>query len=399
MNFIKDKHHKDYCDDPYRVLAEPIITSTLKIKFGYKQIMSSFHPSYLDGIPVPIKPGYSHIQVEVPVNYSNYSSSSLAGGNFHSTVDIDWVNSNIEYISKLPIEDKFTIYSYTRRGDVIVNAFLRENEDELDEIIMIYIRKMKYKEDEYMPLFFQIIKNLKEATKDYTLTPMDIFAPKRTGLKPSDFKTFVKTLKKESKKNSFEKLYRFFIDNQYGDKPFNMFSRMFYVKCIKSYADDLSRIINNSPPIKNTTIVYRGVKTKYYIDNAVNNTFKSSTFVSTSYSPEKAMNFAYGMDIHKSECCFKKIILGPGTKALFMEAITAVDGEFELLLNKDTEFAIIEDKDEEYFLTLEYDYNALCTKTRNIDKKHTTTMQVINKGDKLPKKQVPLKKVRILFTE
>jgi hypothetical protein len=38
-----------------------------------------------------------------------------------------------------------------------------------------------------MPLFFQLIKNLKEATKDYTITPMDIFAPKRTGLKENDF--------------------------------------------------------------------------------------------------------------------------------------------------------------------------------------------------------------------
>jgi hypothetical protein len=359
MSFIKDKHHKEYCEDPYRITAQPIITSTLKIRFGYKQIIASFHPSYLDSIPVPITPGYSHIEVEVPVNYSNYASSSLAGGNFHSTVDIEWVNSNIEYISKLPIEDKFTIYSYTRHGDTLVNAYLRGNKDALDEVIKTKIRKRKYEDDEYMPLFFQIIKNLKEATKDYTITPMDIFAPKRTGLKPKVFKEFIKDLKNESNKKSFENLYRFFIDDPYDYKPLNMFSRMFYVKCIKSYADDLSRIINNSPPIKNTTIVYRGVKDKYYIDNAVNDTFKSSTFISTSYSPEKAMNFTYGMDIHNSECCFKKIILGPGTKALFMEAITAVDGEFELLLNKDTEFAIIEDKDEEYFLSLRYDYNAL----------------------------------------
>ena len=195
---------------------------------------------------------------------------------------------------------------------------------------------------------------------------------------------------------SFENIYRFFIDDPYGYKPLNIFSRDFYVKCIKSYTDDLSRIIKNSPPIKHTTIVFRGVKDKYYIDNAVNNTFKSSTFISTSYSPERAMTFTSSVFGQTTECCFKKIILGPGTKCLFMEAITSVRNEYELLLDKDTEFAIIEDADKEYTSLIPHTYKGLCD-GRYIERKHTTVMQVINKGDKLPKKQVPLKK--IIFRE
>lgn len=395
MSFIKDEHHKKYCSDPLRVIAEPVMTLTQHINFSYKSVIdSSFEPSFLDKI-VPATE-MINFEINLPMNYTSIHPISLVGGNFESSFDLEWIYSNIVYMSKLPVEDKFTVYGYTRHGDTLVNAYLRGND--LDEVIKNKIRKRKYEDDEYMPLFFQIIKNLKEATKDYTITPMEIFAPNRTGLKEADFKRFVKSLKKESEKKSFENLYRFFIEDPYHYEPLNIFSRMFYAKCIKSFADDLSRIIKNSPPIKHTTIVYRGVKDKYYIDNAVNNTFKSSTFISTSYSPERAMSFTSTVFGQSTECCFKKIVLGPGTKCLFMEAITSVRNEFELLLNKDTEFAIIEDADKEYTVRMPHTYEGLC-KNRYIERKHTTVMQVINKGDSLPKKQVPLKKVKIIFRE
>jgi hypothetical protein len=91
-----------------------------------------------------------------------------------------------------------------------------------------------------------------------------------------------------------------------------------------------------------TSILYRGVKDKYYYSDPSKKTFQTNTFISTSFNPEAAFEFA------DKKCCFKKIIAGPGTKGLFMEVLTQIPGEREILLIFGTKFNIIEDKDKNY---------------------------------------------------
>jgi hypothetical protein len=91
-----------------------------------------------------------------------------------------------------------------------------------------------------------------------------------------------------------------------------------------------------------TSILYRGVKDKYYYTDPLNKTFQTNTFISTSFNPEAAFEFA------DKKCCFKKIITGPGTRGLFIEAISQIPGEREILLNVGTKFNIIDDKDKLY---------------------------------------------------
>ena len=82
-------------------------------------------------------------------------------------------------------------------------------------------------------------------------------------------------------------------------------------------------------------VVYRGVTTMYYKkDNS--DIFYNNTFMSTSLNPNTALGFSY------KDCCMKKIILKPGfNRIIFMEPITQVTGEYELLICPDTKFRIL----------------------------------------------------------
>jgi len=117
-----------------------------------------------------------------------------------------------------------------------------------------------------------------------------------------------------------------------------------YIDAAKMFVDDLKRIINNSPPINEETIVYRGSKTLYYSTTNLE-TFKNNTFMSTSYSISSPVNFIN----ERFKCCIKKIILKPGAKALFMDCITQYDQENEILLPPDTEFKIVSHEIKTYY--------------------------------------------------
>jgi hypothetical protein len=124
--------------------------------------------------------------------------------------------------------------------------------------------------------------------------------------------------------------------------------------------------------MKKTSILYRGVKDKYYYSDHSKTTFQTNTFMSTSFNAESAFEFA------DKKCCFKKIIAGPGTKGLFIEAITQMGGENEILLNVGTKFNIIEDKDKNYVDIDERQHlDDICSnKNRRI--MNITTMEVVN---------------------
>lgn len=70
------------------------------------------------------------------------------------------------------------------------------------------------------------------------------------------------------------------------------FTDELYVECIKFFSEDLTRIIYNSPSMTKTSILYRGVKDKYYYSDTSRKTFQTNTFMSTSFNPENAFEFA-----------------------------------------------------------------------------------------------------------
>lgn len=315
--FYKSDKHRLYCEsiEP-TVFPEPLIVDTKKIIFEIPSIMRSFKIGYLNNISM----ANQLIDIDFTLTKDNYGGgiSSLFGDDF--TLDSEWIYKSIKYINDLPIEDKFTVLGYTHNGDELVNTYLLGNNPKLKTLIDNYYYesdKEKYN-DWFLPIFFQMVKVIMSKRRDILINKTDkLTLPK--------LRSFISnSVISETYEHILTKL--------------KLFSYDFYVDCIRMYEEDLKRIINNSPPMTNTSILYRGVKDKYYYPDPSNKVFKSSTFISTSYNPESAYEFS------SLNCCFKKIIAKPGTKGLFIEAVTLHSGEFEVLLSSGNSFNIIEDK-------------------------------------------------------
>jgi len=289
------------------------------------------------------------------LSQDNYGGEvpSLFGNNF--ILDTDWVYSCIEYMKNLSVEDKFTILGYTHNGDEFSNLLLINNipklKTKIDEIKKD--GKKKYV-DFYFPIFFQLISVIKEGKNPRIKILLDT-APSNLLV---DIKDYINN-------NTLTPVYNYIIT------LLEYFTDELYVECIKMAALDLKRILDNAPAMTKTSILYRGVKDKYYYSDPSRKIFKTNTFMSTSFNPEGAFEFA------DKKCCFKKIIAGPGTKGLFIEAITQHPGEREILLNIGTKFNIIEDKNKIFFDNdTRNNYSDICNST-NEKVMNITTMEIV----------------------
>ena len=345
--FYKSDKHRLYCEDIDTVeIPEPLIVDSKKIIFEIPSIIRRFKIGYLNDVSM----ANQTIELNFEIKKDNYGGgiSDLFGDDF--TLDSDWVYKSIKYINDLPIEDKFTIFGYTHNGDELVNNFLLGNNPKLKSLIDDYYygeKSNKYK-NWFLPIFFQMINLIKNKK--------DIFNTKVDKLTLPKLRTFIKnSVLTETYEHILTKL--------------KLFSYDFYIDCIRLYAEDLKRIINNSPAMTKTSILYRGVKDKYYYPDPSNKLFKSTTFMSTSYNPESAYEFS------SVGCCFKKIIAKPGTRGLFIEAMTSHPGEFEVLLSAESKFIIIDDKIKNYSYSEKRSFKDICSedsKPMNI-----TTMEII----------------------
>lgn len=231
-------------------------------------------------------------------------------------IDRDWIISSNNYILNLSLEDKFTVYGYTHNGDVIVNMILRNNEKDIRDYIL---NPERITDRRYQPLFFHLRKVL--STKDY-------------GIKDNVLDMMLS--------DDFFVSYKALCKNQTFKE---MIPEEAYIDAAKMFLEELLRIVNNSPPIQQKTVVYRGSRTLYY-STTNRKTFKNNTFMSTSYGIWGARSFA---DTRNKKCCMKRIILNPGTKALFMDCITQYESETEILLPPDNEFKIISHEINSYY--------------------------------------------------
>jgi hypothetical protein len=320
--FFKDEKHREFCEEINpKKYPEPLIETTKKTIFKIPSIMiGEFKPIHLT-ISKPKK----IVKINQLLVRDNYGGqvSSLFGDDF--TLDIEWVYECITYMKGLTIEDKHTILGYTYNGDEFMNLFLMNSMPNLKTKLSLMKKKGKsnYK-NHYFPIFFQLIKIIKD----------DISPDIERLIDPAPISLF--DIKLVIEKSDLTATYLYIIQN------LEYFTDELYGECIKMAASDLERILNNAPAMTKTSILYRGVKDKYYYSDPSRKTFQTNTFMSTSFNPEGAIEFA------DKKCCFKKIIAGPGTRGLFIEAITQMSGENEILLNVGTKFNIIDDKDKLY---------------------------------------------------
>ena len=215
------------------------------------------------------------------------------------TIDRNFFKKNQEFLrDKLTVKEIFMLSGYTYNGDVLCNLVLRMKSDNTDK------RKKNFKE-------YVVNWNIEEE-EGYKLIPIFYQLSKRLNkYSYKDIKSYLKKVKRDEK---FVELIK---------------------DCVEEYIEELKKIFDKAPVLENEMVVYRGVTTMYYKkDNS--DIFYNNTFMSTSLNPNTALGFSY------KDCCMKKIILKPGfNRIIFMEPITQVGGEYELLICPDTKFRIL----------------------------------------------------------
>jgi hypothetical protein len=300
--------------------------------------------------------------------------------NLNNIIDVKWVNEMNDYISNLSKHDIFTVFAYTYKGDVIANAYLRNNkiiDDDLSEQIKFLTTSEMAWSDAYFPYFFQMLNIIK--TKDFDLLKqnlnekqtfrniIDIFQrfSNKSNIKsnPDCIEAIIiadEILNKN--KNDLLNIIKYIKQNNitsvnylllFALSFYECFNKSFWKLVIDEFATDLDRIIHKSPPLNNYLITYRG-SSRNYIKNSKDKykikrqfldknytkegyLFNDVGFISTTIDIQKTLQFTHGID----KCCLQRIILVPGTKCLPIYGISyfGID-EKEILLPSSSIFFV-----------------------------------------------------------
>lgn len=233
------------------------------------------------------------------------------------TIDKNFFKNNQNFLKNtLSTKEIFMLSGYTYNGDVLSNLFLllkangtQEAEDNFTDYVLHWRKEnmKRIKQIRLNPLYYQLEKRLN--IHDYDAMDMYLQKVKRDA-------NFVNIIKES----------------------------------VEEYINELKIIFNKAPPLDEDMVVFRGVSTMYYKkDNS--DIFYNNTFMSTSLNPNTALDFS-GKD-----CCMKKITLKRGfNKIIFIEPITQVRGEYELLIPPDTEFRILKHEESKKENIFNYDH-------------------------------------------
>jgi len=319
----QDKYCKNFIknNEAFQGELKPLIVLQTEISLPYKKILK-FNRDTLYELP---KQSVHTLRI-------SYKNDNFSGGNKHLydikedfNFDLKWYNDSITYLENLSIKDKMTVMGYTHNGDKYANMYLMQDIDSLTSYLEEKFND-EYNSD-FFPLYFQ--------AKEKIMKEKDDILKYFTGEK-KDLKKFMENFINPIASDIEEiKSYNLILKNR------RLLSPIFWFDVIRIFVDDLDRIIKQSPPIKSTMVVFRGATSKYYKTDS--NQYVNNTFMSTSFDYKIPLNFV------DYDCCLKKIILKPGSRALFVESLTQSRGEHEILLGLNNKFNIIEDSTKHYY--------------------------------------------------
>lgn len=198
----------------------------------------------------------------------------------NKSIELPWVEAQIQYIQSLPDHEKAILGYYTYQGDTLINNYLRGTFDE--DKYFAEFRKSAIRS----PLFLYF----KQAHPSFTL---------------ADFKL-----------------------NDYF-----LHMRQNYKKYIAQFAEDMQRIAEAAPRPTKPVKVFRGIKDASFFLKALKktNSFISVDFQSTSIDPRAAVSFAAKNDMTGLGMVLE-IQLNPGTPCLYIQSISKFYEEFEIII-------------------------------------------------------------------
>lgn len=355
-------------------LEEPIVSHSQWAFIPIKVLIYN-SPFDLDKEPTffPVVPSNNSSNTwRIYKEFNNYNQEFISSMSIENNLEMDvaWLQSQKNYIMNLPKYDIFTLRGYTHFGDVLVNSLLR------DVIDWGKARKMSfefYTSTDYFPLYFQL-----DAVVTYILkNKLPIYALFDKPERNNYVKIFTKTLNKHIPRSATLEVFMELISRDYfkwnhSDKYivlvslWHLMHQAIYKRTIELFQQDLTRIINMSPPLTRDIVVFRGVQNDFYLKGAKNGIYKNIGFVSTSLDIDKAQFFQRRKDGDlDNKCCIQRITLKKGTKVILMMSPSQYGDEKEILLNHGSTYKIVQPR------VLKTFYNNNYEKSYDICKKDT----------------------------
>jgi hypothetical protein len=231
--------------------------------------------------------------VSFPVKYYNTNNNSVLVVKKSCLPTQEWLNEQSAYIKKLNDYDFLTAAAYTVRSHEWIGIWLRTRNANLV--------KFTKPRGFVTPLFPQVDQILSEKPQSFMIYPWVV----RFINAPDQY--------------------------EYFHAHINSMPLSLLRLALNIYTTDLQRIIRKAPPLPNMVCVFRGVYTDVF-RGQFGVQHKMNEFASTAYVPQR--NYAPDRYI--------RIKLLKGTRVLLLQGLNTwkPNGEFEILLNKDSRYII-----------------------------------------------------------
>lgn len=304
--------HKEYCKNSkdLSILDEPRVATSITYQIPYSTcpLQRSSYVDYIDS-KIPYTTGFNK---SIEIQYNNYNKAVAMQLFKDHDLDIDfvWFKKMDNYIKNLSNYDAFTVLGYSYHSFDFINRYL---------IGDMTHSKLKGLMDEYtyssyyFPFYVQM----------HALMDVLVIAP------ADDLDYTYNSQKKKASKwvawcrgKKASECYKLFL------RIMKSFPYSFMKQAMELFKDDLSRIIKDSPPLEKELVIYRGVKDDYFMRDAKDKYYTNKTFVSCSLDPSHAYKY-----LRNNTCCFKRIVMLPGTRALFISGISCYPNEMEMVVD------------------------------------------------------------------
>jgi hypothetical protein len=382
IKYVNDEH-KLACKDPSKpnlaALKDPVQFKTVSEKAELQRYenAASFKIHDLD------KPKVNYFKTNSPdvvTSYNNYNQSLslyLYDPREDYKLDLDWVNEVNNYVKTLSTEDVFTVLGYTFHGDQWVNNYMRG----LFKQGSFYIGLGNWNSTWgscYMPLFYQCKKIIRSPDffpdvyihKNVTKNPHPPGHSPHSAFKPTDTVSEVLNILMKDKSISNVDFYCALYTIATHLKA------EFWFRAMEIYIEDLNRIVKSSPPLKKKLVVFRGVKSDYYLKGTKDNFYTNKGFVSTTLSTSVALGFS-GKE-KDAKCCVKRCVVLPGARLLFISGLSKFFNETELLMPTDSVFFVQNAKKTVYQYSNPHDkLNDICGESSKLFKIYVTDIVVV----------------------
>ena len=258
-----------------------------------------------------------------------------------NAIDYEWFNAQNSYIASLPLKSIITILAYTHTGDVLINSHVRGTLS-MPSLRASFMNPMF---DTYgngiHPLLVPFLETLPFEQNSNIVTKPDVLTLKVGKITVDEV---LNDIRKGNMKLFEARLVFNIIAHLY-------LSDSFLKKLLTRFGSDLQNIIENAPKVKKTMVLYRGVKTDYYLKGKEGHYYTNNGFASTSVSVTKASEFTNKMLVvnGKPVCCMKRVTLLPGTKALVIMGVSHYPNEKEILLGLNSKYLVRKAKQRKRF--------------------------------------------------